>query len=160
MNATHLHLMLNHIPVLGTFFGLVLLVLAVWRKSEELKRIALGTFVTVALFSVPVYLTGEPAEDVVMPLADVSESIIEQHEEAATIAFTGILILGACALAGLILFRGSKVIPIWFGSLALVASLIVSGAMAWTANLGGQVRHAEIRPGAATSTVSAEKAQD
>ena len=37
MNATHLQLMLNHLPVLGSAFGLVLLIFGLWRKSDELK---------------------------------------------------------------------------------------------------------------------------
>ena len=150
MNATHLHLILNHIPVLGTAFGLALLIFARWRKSEELKKAALGTFLITALLAVPVYLTGEPAEDVVKPLPGVSKAILEQHEQAATVAFTGIVVLGVGALTGLILFRGSKIVPNWFGSVMLVASLIVGGLMAWTANLGGQVRHTEIRFGASS----------
>lgn len=156
MNAAHLHLILNHIPVLGTIFGLVLLALALGRKSEELKRVALGTFVIVALLAVPVYLTGEPAEEVLMPLPDASEPIVEQHEQAATVAFIGVVVLGISALAGLFLFRGGKVAPLWFGCAVLVMSLIVSGAMAWTANLGGQIRHEEIRPGAGLPTGGAE----
>lgn len=153
MNATHLHLMLNHIPVLGTAFGLGLLVFALFRKSEELKKAAFGVFVIVALLAVPVYLTGEPAEDVAKPLPGVSKPLIEQHEEAAAVAFTGVVVLGVGALAGLIVFRRGKVVPAWFGSVMLVASLFVSGLMAWTANRGGQIRHTEIRsnPPALTS---------
>ena len=49
MNPAHLHLMLNHIPVLGTAFGLGLLAFALWRRSDELKKTALGVFVLVAL---------------------------------------------------------------------------------------------------------------
>ena len=65
MNAPHLHLLLNHIPVLGTAFGLGLLVFALCRKSDELKKAAHGFFLVTALFSVSTYLTGEPAEEVV-----------------------------------------------------------------------------------------------
>jgi uncharacterized membrane protein len=157
MNATHLHLMLNHIPVLGTAFGLGLLAFALWRKSEELKNAALGVFLITALFSVPVYLTGEPAEDLVEPLAGVSKAIIEQHEEAAVVAFIGLLVLGVVALAGLILSRRNKIVPAWFGMVMLASSLIVSGLMAWTANLGGQIRHTEIRSGANPPAVQSVK---
>ena len=38
MNPAHLHLMLNHIPVLGTAFGLGLLVFAIWRKGASIRR--------------------------------------------------------------------------------------------------------------------------
>ncbi|MBI3849934.1 MAG: hypothetical protein HY298_06540 [Verrucomicrobia bacterium] len=154
MNATHLHLLLNHIPVLGTVFGLGLLVFALWQKSDELKKAALGAFLIVALLAVPAYLTGEPAEEVAKPLPGVSKPIIEQHEDAAVVAFTGIVVLGVGALVGLILFRRGKVVPVWYGLVMLAASLTASGLMLWTANLGGQVRHTEIRPGASVPAVN------
>lgn len=157
MNAIHLHLMLNHIPVLGTAFGLGLLILALFRKSEELKKAALGVFVIVALFAVPVYLTGEPAEDVAKPLPGVSKPLIEQHEEAAVVAFTGIVVLGVAALAGLIVFRRGKLVPAWFGFVMIIASLFASGLMAWTANLGGQIRHTEIRAGGSSPVIVSDK---
>ena len=145
MNPTHLHLMLNHVPVLGTAFGLGLLVFGLGRRSPELKKTALGVFVIVALLTVPVYLTGEPAEDGVKSLPGISKAFIEQHEEAASVAFTGIIVLGAAALTGLLLLQRGKMLPAWFFSLMLAASLIASGLMVWTANLGGQIRHTEIR---------------
>ena len=49
MNPAHLHLMLNHIPVLGTAFCMALVGWALILKSEELKRVSLGAFVIVAL---------------------------------------------------------------------------------------------------------------
>ena len=65
MNGAHWHLLINHIPVLGTIFGLGLLAFGWWRKSEEIKKAALGTFVIIALGAVAAFLTGEPAEDTV-----------------------------------------------------------------------------------------------
>ena len=147
MNPTHLHLMLNHVPIFGIVFGLALLAYALWRKSEEVKKAALGTFLVTALIAVPVYLTGEPSEDSVKSLPGVTKSIIEEHEEVASVAFTGVVVLGVAALAGLLLFRQSRV-PVWFSTIILAVSLIASGLMLWTANLGGKVRHTEIRAGA------------
>ena len=147
MNATHLHLLLNHTPVVGTVFGLGLLAYGLWRKSEDLKKTALGVFVICALLAVPVYLTGEPAEHVAKRISGVSKPVIEQHEEAAGVAFTAVVVLGVGALAGLLLFRRGKPVPGWYSSVILVAALIVTGLMAWTANLGGLVRHPEIQSG-------------
>ena len=137
--------MLNHAPVLGTIFGLGLLLFGTWRKSEELKKTALGVFVVITLLTVPVYLTGEPAENLVKALPGVSKPIMEQHEEAATAAFIGIIVLGLAAAGGLLLFNKNQKLPTWFCSAMLAAALIVSGIMAWTANVGGQIRHTEIR---------------
>lgn len=102
--------MLNHIPVLGIAFGLALVSLALLRKSEELKRISLGFLIVIALLAIPAYLTGEPAEELVENLPGVSKSSIEQHEEAAQVAFAGVLIVGAAALGGLIFFRRRKLV--------------------------------------------------
>ena len=60
--------------------------------------------------------------------------------------------LGVIALFGLFVLRYGKAVPVWFAAFMVIASLTVSGLMAWTANIGGQIRHTEIRVGAATST--------
>jgi hypothetical protein len=146
MNATHWHLILNHVPVFGSVVGLDLLGMASWRKSQELKRTAFGFLVAVALLSVPVYLTGEPAEDTVKSLPGVSKAIVEQHEEAAAVAFTGVIIVGLAGLTGLAASRGGRLTPAWFVSTTLGASVIVVALVGWTAHLGGQVRHTENRP--------------
>ena len=97
---------MNHIPVLGTFFGLALLAFAAWKRSDELRKAAFGTFVIAALAGVATYLTGEPAEDGVKGLPGISTALIEHHEEAAGIALGGAIALGVLALGGLIWFRG------------------------------------------------------
>jgi hypothetical protein len=147
MNTAHLHLILNHIPVLGTLIGLGLLGFALWKHREESKRSALGLLVITALLAVPAFLTGEPAEGVVKGLPGVSQAIIEQHEEAAQGAFIALCFLGGIALAGLVWFRRGQLMPSWFGAVVLAGSLLVGGWMAWAANLGGQIRHSEIRSG-------------
>lgn len=157
MNAAHWHLALNHLPVLGTVFGLALLVLAQLKSSQELIRVSFGMFVVIAVLAVPAYLTGKPAEDAVKGLPGVSNTLLEQHEEVAQIAFTGLVILGVTALAGLALFRRGKSIPCWFAIAASALALLVGGLMAWTANLGGQIRHGEIRSGSQFSAIRTER---
>ena len=76
MNGAHLHLLINHVPVLGIVFGLLLLVFGWWRKSEEIKKAALGTFVVIAFSAVAAFLTGEPAEDTVKGVSGVIQGAI------------------------------------------------------------------------------------
>lgn len=153
MNVTHLHLILNHLPVLGTAFGLGILALGLWTRSEDIKRLALLLFAATALLAIPAYLTGEPAEDAVKGLAGVAGGLIERHEEAAGAALGGVLALGALAGIGLAVFRRKRPVATWFGATSLLGALVVSSLMAWTANLGGQIRHPEIRSGAAPSVM-------
>ena len=154
MNGAHLHLLINHVPVLGTFFGLALLAFAAWKRSDELRKAALGTFVIAALAAVAAYLTGEPMEGVVKGLPGISAALIDRHDDAAGIALGGAIALAVLALGGLIWFRQGKPIKNWFSTLALAAAILVAGLMAWTANLGGQIRHTEIRPDAVPMTTS------
>jgi uncharacterized membrane protein len=136
--------MLNHIPVLGTAFGLALLAWALLKRSEELKRVSLGVLVIVALFAIPAYLTGEPAEEAIEHLPGVNEDAIEEHEDAAKFAFAGDLVLGVVALGGLVVFRGSRFAPAWLDILVLVLAVLVFAMMVRTANLGGHIRHPEL----------------
>lgn len=98
----------------------------------------------VALLAVPAFLTGEPAEKIAEPLPGVSHPTIERHEDVAKAAFIVTLVAGGVALAGLWLARG-KAVASWCATSVLLAALVAAGLMARAANLGGKVRHTEIR---------------
>lgn len=145
VTAAHIHLFLCHVPVMAIVFGLGWLAFGLWRGSREIQKAALGMFIVAAVLAVPSYLTGEPASGTIKGLPGFSERILEQHQAAAGVALAGCIALGIVALAGLIYFRGRAVAG-WFSVLLLVGALVVGVLIARTANLGGQVRHSEIRP--------------
>jgi hypothetical protein len=145
MNATHLHLMVNHIPVLGTIFGLLLLAAGTLRHSEELKRAAFLFFIAGALLALPAYLSGEPTVKATQGLPGVSPIVVQKHVEVAQLALSAVLVLGGLSASALWLFGKGTPVPRWFVLIVLVVALLASVLMAWTANLGGQVRHTEIR---------------
>lgn len=147
LNWPHIHLMLNHIPVLATVFGLAVLVAGRYFKKDDFVRVALWTFAVAGVFSVVAYLTGDEAADTVANMAGVSNQIIDKHEDFAVAAMSVCCLLGAASVAGLYLDRTSGRPHETLILLVLVISLVVSGLMAWTANLGGQVHHPELRPG-------------
>ena len=140
--------MLNHVPVIGTVIGLLLLLVAFGRKSDELKQVTLGLFVLIALVTVPVYLTGEPAEEMVENIPGISKGMIDRHEDAALFSLIAMEVAGVIALAALLLFHTNRRLGNLLAIVTLVFSVITGGLMAWTANLGGQVRHTEISSGA------------
>lgn len=158
MNWAHWHLLLNHLPVIGTPFAIGLEAFAVWRKSDEMEKASAGCFVAVALLTIPAYLTGCPAKRLVRGLPGVSQSFVHQHENAALIAALAVWGLGSISLLALFLSRRSRPMPRWFAPASLMAGIVAAGLMAWTANLGGQIRHTEIRSGA-SAAASAPAAQ-
>jgi len=148
INWAHVHLMINHFPVIGVFGGILLLVYALVRKSEEVKMVSLGVFVLIALITIPVFLTGEGAEDVVKHIPGVTEAYIGRHEELAELTLVLMEILGVLSLTGLVLLKLKGSIPAIIVILVLVMSLITATFVGITANLGGQIRHTEIRESA------------
>jgi hypothetical protein len=150
MNPAHLHIILNHIPVLGIPFGVALLIWGFLRKSDEVRKAALLVFVAVALVTIPTFFTGKAAEDMVEHLPGVSEDLIENHERAATIAIIATSVLGGLALIRLLTPARFAAIGAPMSILVFVFALGVSGWLARTGHLGGQIRHPEIR-GSSTS---------
>ncbi len=145
MDTTHLHLLLNHFPIVGTLIGIGVMLYGYITRSEETKKAALWTWALMAIVAIPVFLTGEPAEESVENLAGVSEPMIEAHEEAAELAIWLMGALGLLSVANLLLA--------WFKQPAAKSAFLVStllsaavfAAMTRTGYLGGQIRHSEIR---------------
>lgn len=152
MNVVHLHLLMNHLPVLGSLFALMLFAGTIYRRSVSL-RFALWFAVGLGAAAIAVYLTGEPAADSIEQLVGITEQSIERHEEMAELATIGAGILAALALVALLVFRRRE-IPRWVGAAGLIGTVLLSATMGWTANLGGQIRHSEIRGAAAPQGAS------
>jgi hypothetical protein len=145
MNPAHWHLVLNHIPLIGIGFVILLMIIALIRKSSELITVSLIFTIIVALWAIPAYLTGEPAEEIVEDMPGISENIIHEHEEMAEKAFVFIEVVGGIALIGLIGGRFNKKLGYTLNVITLVGLLAGGGLIAWTANLGGKIHHQEIR---------------
>jgi hypothetical protein len=137
--------MINHIPVIGILGAILMLVYSLIRKSEEVKMVSFGLFAIIALITPAVYFTGGAAEKIVKSLPGVTETYIGRHEEIASLTLVLMEMLGITSLAGLVLLRRSGAIPKWVVAMVLVLSLITAATANLTANLGGQIRHTEIR---------------
>jgi len=159
MTWAHIHLALNHVPVIGILLAILLLGAAVFRPNDVLQRTSYWLLAGLALVAVLVYFTGEPAEELVEGLPGFSEALVEHHEEAALIATIGMAILGLAAAVALVRGRReSTAKSSAYPRVVLLLALVVGGLMMWTANLGGQIRHSEIRSGtAAIPSATAER---
>ena len=149
MDWTHLHLALNHVPVLGTPFLLGLLLWSWARRQAMTLRFCLWLFVVLAAASVAIKFTGDFAAEKVGTQPGFEKALIDQHEQSADQATTGVFFMGITAAVALFVSRRGRPTPKWsLGLLALLA-LVTFALMARTANFGGHIRHPEIRPGAA-----------
>ena len=102
MNNAHLHLVVNHWPIIFPVVGVIVLLIGIFTKSEVSKRNAYIIFILGALSSVLAMATGEGAEEAVENLPGVAESLIKTHEEAAEL-FAGLsYVLGGAALLSLV----------------------------------------------------------
>jgi len=145
MNWAHLHLALNHLPVIGSLLVALLLVCAMVKRSEEILRLGLWWTVALTLASIPIKFTGDFASESLGKLEGREAELIEAHEQAADQATTGIFLAGVIAGVALFQARKGRALPRW-GAIATLALLLATFAlMARTANLGGQIRHPEIR---------------
>ena len=150
MNIVHLHLLLNHFPVIGAILGALFLAVALLRRSSELAKLSLGFLALVGVASVVVFLTGEPAQEALEKLPGFSEQLVDQHEDVALFATVVTGTIGALALATMILYR-RRTVPRWLSTLVLVCAVGSSAFMGYTAYLGGQIRHTELRSSSGSS---------
>jgi len=157
MNWAHVHLALNHVPVVGVFGIALLLIIALYSHNTGLARLTSGLLVLLAIVTVVVYLTGGAAEELVEGLPDVSEPMIEYHEEVALVGTIVVIVAGIVALGPLLRWSSDQRISTRTLAAVLVVTLIACGIMAYTANTGGRIRHTEIRSGAALSDSSIDQ---
>ena len=145
MNDSHLHLVVNHLPIVGVLVGFLVLISGYIIKNQQVKNTSLGIFVFSALTSIASFNTGEGAAEIVGNFSGVSETLLHNHEEYAELFFTTIVILGGVSLAALFLhYKKSKYTKYGFSIVLLfaMASTIISK---YVGSSGGVIRHTEIR---------------
>ena len=145
MDWIHLHLALNHVPVLGTLFVGLLLGVALIRKSDELKRVSLVAFVALAVVSIAIKFTGDFAHEKLDDAAWLDQDRAAAHEQSADQATTGMFLLGLAAAFALWQGRSERElrpVTLW---VVLALAVATFALMARTANYGVELRHEEIR---------------
>lgn len=162
LNLAHVHLLLNHIPVLGPLFGIGLLAWAIVRRNESFFRASLWTFVIVGLFTIPTYFTGEPAEHILkrMGLPGIDRHAIEEHQDAALFAFIALGVLALLSIFLLVRYRRAETTPRGWAIATLLVALWAASVLARTAWLGGEIHHPEVRSGATAGLAGGGESDD
>lgn len=152
MNDAHLHLVVNHFPIIGAILGLGILITGIVLKNNSVKNTAYSLFIVAAIFAALSMGTGEGAEEMVEDMPSIGKHIIHEHEEMAEKLAIVLYLLGLISIVGI--FTNMKNKP----KANLVSYLAVSiGAVAvflalQTGTTGGEIRHTEIRANASQSS--------
>jgi hypothetical protein len=143
VNFPHLHLLVNHVPILGAVFALLLVLWAMRRGSRELTRLSLWVALAAGLSAWPAYFTGDEAHEQVEDYPGFDHDTTHEHEEAAELALVVMLVTAGASAVALFLGRGGRTEPGWARGavlLGLVASTATVVRAAWE---GGEIRHEE-----------------
>lgn len=151
MNQAHIHLIVNHVPIVGSLFAAVLLGAGLWQKNASLTRAGLVAVLAAGLLCLPAQLTGEGAAAIVQDMPRVSRALIQNHEAAAELGFWALEGAAALALFGLLMLKNASPRARLLAGLALGVTLLSFGLLARAGNLGGQISHPEIREGFGTA---------
>jgi hypothetical protein len=145
MNLAHIHIVLNHVPSLGSVAGLLILAMGIYKKDEVIKQSACFVLVLITMAVLPTYITGAEAQRIVSKSPTYAPGIVQLHQNAAMITLLSMTASGMFAWFGLWEFRrhgklaSLTTIATLISTMAAVASVLV------TANIGGAISHPEIR---------------
>ncbi|MFH0883699.1 MAG: hypothetical protein V2A56_11990 [bacterium] len=148
MNAPHIHLLVNHVPILGSAFGLFLLLLSLHpRFGANVRRAALVFFVVTGLFSILSVLSGDAAHELLHGTPGIVSANVEAHEEAADKASMVAIITGLAALLMLVMDWMGRKLPGFVPWLVYLLAILTFALMVYTGEVGGHIRHPEIVKG-------------
>ena len=156
MNDAHLHLLFNHMPIVGSLIGILILVAGIFFKQPIVRKTAFGVLVFSALITLPAFFTGEGAEEIVEELPGISHNLIHEHEEAAELVLWLSEILGLIALIAFYLEHVQHKFSAMANFFTLIFSIGTFVSFAKTGNTGGEIHHPEISGNAVTSNASAD----
>lgn len=157
MNLTHLHLLINHLPIIGSVLGGFVLAQGIWNKSELTKIAAYNVLIISSIGAIVAYFTGEEAEETIENIAGVMESTIKIHEDFAMYALISLIAVGISSIFGLWATIKQNSNSGILSTVTLVIAFVGFGLIAQAGYLGGQIRHSELRPNFIAPTEKLEK---
>lgn len=145
MEASQIHLSLNHFPIAGVIFSLLFFVLSFIFRGKRLEHTSMFLLIVSGIFILPVYLSGEKVKSVVSRKAFVSKYYIQEHEEKAEKTLVIMVLTSLMALAWVIASNKNKS----YTNILLYTVFSLNLLLAWsvyqTGHEGGKIRHDQLR---------------
>ncbi|MGH2665595.1 hypothetical protein [Flavobacterium sp.] len=155
MNDAHLHMVVNHFPIIGLFFGIGILLYGIIRKNTTLINTAYSIFIICMIMGKISMFTGEKGEDIVENLG-ISHDLIHEHEELAEGFMKVMYALGLTSILGLYFNRKKHPKAIFLAYLVITLSIISAVLSKSVGTSGGEIRHTEIREASVNTVNSTE----
>lgn len=147
MNEIHLHLLTNHLPIVGVLIATVVLIAGIALQKNDVISTGVYTLLFSGIAAYLAHVTGEKAEHIAENIPGITESLIEHHEEASQPFFIVMLITAAIAIACIFLKNRNKKLYA-YGTYGLAILGMTSIFLSYQAGKsGGEIRHEEIREG-------------
>ena len=142
----HIHVLINHLPVIGLGMAILGLALALMHHSRKTEMVALILVLVAAASAWPVTFTGQRAYKSVRAITDEAGTAwLDEHMERAEKVAPAFYVLALLTAAALVAPhkwpRTTR--PLAIATLAL--ALLCEAAGGWVAIAGGQIRHPEFR---------------
>lgn len=144
MDGLQLHLLTNHLPIIGTMAALLVVILGMLRKNDGAITAGLIIYVVMAVAVVPAYLSGEEAEERVEEIAGVSHDVIHEHEEMAELSLWLTSLSGLLAIGALFTRSKQSSLAPKFAMAFVVLAIIAFGQAARTGHEGGKIRRPDL----------------
>ncbi|MCX6243404.1 MAG: hypothetical protein NTU98_01760 [Bacteroidetes bacterium] len=148
MNAAHLHLIFNHLPIVGLGFAILFNLFAIFRKSPEFMKVSCWFYILIGLLSALPIITGDGAGEIIKTWPGISNDAIEYHETWGYAFFYGLIAIGALAIAALWFSRKNELLLKKFLTALLVVAVLAIFLAFQAGTTGGKIRHPEIEQGA------------
>ena len=145
MNDAHLHLVVNHFPIIGTILALGVLIAGFFLKNSSVKNTAYGLFIVSAIFAALSMSTGEGAEEMVEDMPNIGKRIIHVHEEIAEKLTIVLYLLGGISVLGLVLNLKNHAKAKFISIVVLIVAIGAIYLAQLVGTTGGEIRHTEIR---------------
>src|SRR5947207_403100 len=148
MNLAHLHIVLNHVPSLGSVAGFLLLAAGIYKKDEAIKQFAYSVLVLITIAVLPTYITGAEAQRMVAKSPSYSAGMVQLHQNAAMITLLCMTAAGMFAWFGIWEYRRHSGSGSLTTKATLISTMAAVASVLVTASIGGKISHLEIRDAA------------
>jgi uncharacterized membrane protein len=153
MNDAHLHMVVNHFPIIGTILGLGILIVGIILKNNSVKNTAYALFIVAALFALASMATGDGAEELVEDMPNIGKRIIHEHEEIAEKLAIVLYLLGAISIMGIVLNIKNHSKAKFISFVAVIVAIVGVYLTTLVGTSGGEIRHTEIREESVDSAI-------